>query len=106
MPKYLVKVTYSSEGTRGLLRDGGRNRRKAVTAMVEGLGGSVESFYYALGEDDLYIILDLPSISDMAAVNMAVTASGGAMFNTVPLLEAEEIDEATAKAVQYRPPGS
>lgn len=106
MPKYLVKVTYSAEGTRGLLRDGGRNRRKAVAAMVEDLGGEIESFYYSLGEDDLYIILDLPSISDMAAVNMAVTASGGASFNTVCLMDVDEIDDATAKAVHYRPPGT
>jgi uncharacterized protein with GYD domain len=103
MPKYLVKVSYSAEGTRGLLRDGGRNRRKAVSTMVE---GEVEAFYYAMGEDDLYIILTLPSNADMVAVSMAVVASGGATFNTVMLLTPEEIDEASVKAVSYRPPGS
>jgi uncharacterized protein with GYD domain len=106
MPKYLVKVSYSADGTRGLMRDGGRRRREAVTAMVEGLGGDVEAFYYAMGEDDLYIILDLPSNADMTAVSMAVTASGGARFNTVMLLTPDEIDEATEKAVNYRPPGT
>ena len=97
MPKYLVKVSYSADGTRGLLRDGGRNRRQAVTSMVEGLGGEVEAFYYAMGEDDLYIILNLPSNADMAAVSMAVTASGGARFNTVTLLTPEEVDEAARR---------
>lgn len=106
MPKYLVKVSYSAEGTRGLLRDGGRNRRKAVSTMVEGLGGEVEAFYYAMGEDDLYIILTLPSNADMVAVSMAVVASGGATFDTAVLLTPEEIDEASVKAVSYRPPGS
>jgi len=105
MPKYLVKVAYSAEGTRGLLRDGGRNRRAAVTSMVEGLGGEVEAFYYAMGEDDLYIILTLPSNADMTAVSMAVASSGGARFNTVMLLSPDEIDEASEKAVNYRPPG-
>ena len=106
MPKFLVKVCYSAEGTRGLLRDGGRNRRQAVTWMVEGLGGDVEAFYYAMGEDDLYIILNLPSAADMTAVSMAVTASGGARFNTITLLTPDEVDEASEKAVNYRPPGS
>jgi uncharacterized protein with GYD domain len=106
MPRYLIKVSYTSDGTRGLLRDGGRNRQRAVTAMVEGLGGRVEAFFYALGEDDLFIILELPSNADMAAVSMAVTASGGARFNTVTLLTPEEVDQATERAVSYRPPGT
>ncbi|MCB2224492.1 MAG: GYD domain-containing protein [Actinobacteria bacterium] len=106
MPKYLVKVAYSAEGTRGLLRDGGRRRRQAVSSMVEGLGGDIEAFYYAMGEEDLYIILNLPSCADMAAVSMAVTASGGARFNTVTLLTPDEVDDAAAKAVNYHPPGS
>ena len=106
MPKYLIKVAYSSDGARGLLRDGGRNRHQAVSSMVEGLGGRVESFFYSLGPDDLYIILDLPSNADMAAVSMAVTAAGGARFNTVTLLTPEEVDEASEKAVSYRPPGT
>lgn len=106
MPKYLIKTNYTAEGTRGLLRDGGRRRRQAVSAMVEGLGGRVEAFYYALGQEDLYIILDIPSTADMAAVSMAVTASGGARFNTVTLLTPEEVDEASHKAVSYRPPGT
>ena len=106
MPKYLVKVAYSADGTRGLLRDGGRNRRRAVSSMVEGLGGDVEAFYYAMGQTDLFIILNLPSNSDMAAVSMAVAASGGARFDSVMLLTPEEVDEATEKAVHYRPPGT
>ena len=106
MPKYLVKTNYTADGTRGLLRDGGRRRRQAVSSMVEGLGGEVEAFYYALGEEDLYIILDLPTAADMAAVSMAVTASGGARFNSVTLLTPEEVDQASEKAVSYRPPGT
>jgi uncharacterized protein with GYD domain len=106
MPKYLVKCAYSADGTRGLLKDGGRGRRMAVEAMVNDLGGEVEAFYYAFGEDDLFIILDMPSTADMAAVSLAVTASGGARFDTVQILDPAEIDEAREKAVNYRPPGS
>lgn len=106
MPKYLIKCAYSSEGTRGLLKDGGRNRRMAVESMVKDLGGEMEAFYYAFGKDDLYIILDMPSTADMAAVSLAVTASGGARFDTYQLLDPEEIDEAGGKAVHYRPPGT
>lgn len=106
MPKYLVKCEYSTDGIRGLLKDGGRGRRMAVESMVDDLGGEVEAFYYAFGGDDLFIILDMPSSADMAAVSLAVTASGGARFDTVQILDPEEIDEAREKAVNYRPPGS
>ncbi len=106
MPKYMVKCAYSAEGTRGLLKDGGRGRRMAVEAVVKDLGGEVEAFYYAFGEDDLYIILEMPSPADMAAVSLAVTASGGARFDTFQILDPAEIDEAREKAVNYRPPGS
>jgi uncharacterized protein with GYD domain len=106
MPKYLVKCRYSAEGTRGLMKDGGRGRRMAVEAVVEDLGGEIEAFYYAFGEDDLYIILDMPTPADMAAVSLAVIASGGARFDTYQILDPAEIDEAREKAVHYRPPGS
>ena len=61
MPKFLIKASYTSEGTRGLLKEGGTRRRDAVRTLVEGLGGKVEAFYFAFGEDDLYVITELPN---------------------------------------------
>jgi uncharacterized protein with GYD domain len=101
-----VKASYSVEGTKGLLKSGGGTaRRAAVQEMMRGLGGEVECFYYALGDDDVYVIIDAPDNSTIAAVSLAVNAAGGASVKTVALLTAEEIDQAAKKPVRYRPPG-
>ena len=106
MPKYLVQGSYSVEGAKGLLKDGGTKRRAMVQALMENLGGRVESFYYAFGDADAYIVVDGPDNVTAAAVSMAVNASGAVNTKTTVLLTAEEIDQAITKSVNYRPPGA
>ena len=106
MGKYLLQGTYSAEGAKGLLKEGGSSRRAAVEKLVQGLGGKVEAFYYAFGNDDVYVIVDAPSNADIAAASMAVGASGAVGLKTTVLLTPEEIDEAAKKSVAYRPPGA
>jgi uncharacterized protein with GYD domain len=105
MPKYLVRGSYTAEGTRGLLKDGGTKRRAAVEGLMKGIGGTVESFYYAFGDADVYVIVDGPDNVSAAAVSLAVNASGLTTVTLTPLLTAEEIDRATKKAVRYQGPG-
>src|SRR5262245_32067619 len=52
MAKYLLQGSYTVEGLRGVLREGGTKRREAVAQLVQALGGSLETFYYAYGGDD------------------------------------------------------
>ena len=106
MPKFLVKGSYTAEGARGLAKEGGTGRREAVRALVEGLGGKVEAFYYAFGDDDVYVITDLPDTAAGLALTLAVNASGAVRLTTVPLISAEEIDAASKTAVSYRKPGA
>jgi uncharacterized protein with GYD domain len=106
VPKFLVKGSYSADGARGLLKEGGTGRREAVRSLVEGLGGKVEAFYYAFGTDDIYVITDLPDTAAGLALTLAVNASGAVRLTTVPLISAEEIDAATKTAVSYRTPGA
>lgn len=105
MPKYLVQASYTSEGVKGILKSGGSARRTAVKEMLERLDGRLEAFYYAFGEDDVYVIIDAPDNASVAAVSMAVGASGAARTKTTVLLTPEEIDQAARKNVGYRPPG-
>jgi uncharacterized protein with GYD domain len=105
MAKYLWKVSYSSGGVKGLVKEGGTKRRAAVDRMTEALGGRVEAFYYALGEDDAYVITDLPDNITAAAVSLAVNSAGAVQIKTVPLMSVEELDEAAKKSVDYSPPG-
>lgn len=105
MPKYLVAGTYTPDGIPGLLQDGGTGRRAKITQMIEQAGGSVEAFYYAIGETDVYLIIDLPDHETAVAVSMAVNASGAAVVSSTVLLTPEQVDAAAGKTVGYRPPG-
>ncbi len=80
----------------------------AATALVESLGGTVESFYFALGDTDAYVVIDLPNNTTAAAGALAVNIGGGATVRTVALLTAAEVDASVAavKRATYRPPGS
>ncbi|KUN75956.1 GYD domain-containing protein [Streptomyces griseoruber] len=106
MPKFLIQATYTQEGAKGLLREGASGRRAAVEQVVGGLGGSVEAVYFAFGEMDAILIVDFPDRVDMAAVALAVKASGGLQTRATPLLTTEEIDEATRRQVTFRAPGA
>jgi len=105
MPKYLLSASYSAEGLRGLQKDKASGRRQAVTQLVEGLGGKLECFYNALGQDDVYIIADLPDNSTAAAIGVTVSATGLVRTRTTALLTVEETDRALEKSINYRAPG-
>jgi uncharacterized protein with GYD domain len=106
MPKMLIKASYSSEGAKGLLKEGGTSRRAAVQKAVEGLGGKVDAFYYAYGEADAYIIVDLPDATSGIALSLTVNATGAVHISTIPLITPEEIDQATKRKPKYRAPGA
>ena len=105
MPKYLLKVSYTAEGVKGVLKDGGTARKRAAEAAVKSTGGSLESMYFAFGDDDVYCIVDGPDNASMAAAAMAIGASGLVKATTVVLLTAEDIDQAAKKSVTYTTPG-
>ncbi|MBV8219285.1 MAG: GYD domain-containing protein [Solirubrobacterales bacterium] len=106
MAKFLWKASYTSDGVKGVLKEGGTGRRAAVEKVVEGLGGKVEGFYFALGEHDVYVIAELPDTVAATAVSLTVNASGVVALQTVELLTPEQVDEASKKSVEYRPPGA
>jgi uncharacterized protein with GYD domain len=106
MPKYLVIASYTAEGAKGVLDKGGSARRDAVEKMVVDLGGTVESFYFAFGADDVFVTIDLPDNVAAAALGLAVGASGATALRTTVLLTPEEIDRACKVTVEYKKPGS
>ena len=72
MTRYLIQASYTAEGVRGLLKDGGSSRRAVVDKMIEGLGGVSECFYYAFGENDVYAVAQLPDNATAAAVSSRI----------------------------------
>jgi uncharacterized protein with GYD domain len=106
MPKYLLKVSYTLDGIRGVRKEGGSSRRDAAAQVCESVGGKLDSLYFAFGTTDVYATADLPNNVAAASVATAVSAGGGATCETVALLTVDEIDEAMKGSVEYRPPGS
>lgn len=106
MSKYLIIANYSPDGVKGVLANGGNARSTAVAGACEALGGSMECFYFGFGEDDAYVIVDLPDNVSAAAIAMQVGASGMASARTVVLLSPDDVDRAAKVPNAYRPPGS
>jgi uncharacterized protein with GYD domain len=105
MPKYLLEVSYTAEGAKGLLKDGGSKRRAAAQAAIQSVGGTIETFYYALGERDVLVIVEMPDAVSVAAASITLAASGAVTSKTTALLSSEEIDSAVKKSAVYTPPG-
>ena len=105
MPKYMVQASYVGEGLKGLLKEGGTKRKDTVAQVIEGMGGKLESFYYAFGDYDVVGVANMPDNLSIAAFSFMVNASGMVKAKTTVLLTPEEIDQATKKVVEYRPPG-
>ena len=106
MPKFMFEAMYTPDGVKGVQSAGGSSRREAVAHVAESVGGKLESFHFAFGERDAYVIADLPDNEAAAAVALTVNASGAAAVKTVVLLTPEEVDAAAQRSVEYRPPGA
>ena len=105
MAKYLYQASYTAEGTKGLLKEGGSKRKALVEEMTKAAGGKIEAFYYAFGDSDVYLIVDAPDQATAAAISLAVNASGAVTLKTTVLLTPQDIDQAAKKTVKYRAPG-
>ena len=106
MSKYLFHGSYTPEGLRGLMTEGGSGRVEAARQALGSVGGTLEAFYFAFGDDDFYIIVDLPDNVSTTAVSFVGNVSGTFSIKTVVLLTPEEVDEAVAMGVDFRPPGA
>lgn len=105
MPKYMITGSYTAEGAKGLLKEGGTGRREAIQTAVASVGGTLETFYLAFGTDDFYVTVDLPNHAAAAAASLTVGASGTSRPRTIVLLTPEEVDEAAKLSPTFRPPG-
>ena len=106
MAKYLFKASLSADGVAGVRAEGGTARRAVVKSAIESLGGSLESFYFAFGDDDVLVICDLPDNETAAAFAMETSASGRVSVSTSVLITPEEMDRARDKKSGWRAPGT
>ena len=107
MAHYLVQASYTTQGVSGLVKNP-QDRAAALRPLIEGVGGKLESFYFAFGDSDVVLIVEIPDNVAMAALSMAVGASGAVTnLKTTVLLPISEGVEAARKAgsISYSPPG-
>ena len=106
MPKYLFRSRLSPEGLQGVLKEGATSRLTALRELFTSVGGSLESAYWAFGDDDFIVIAELPDNVAAAAASSRVAATGVGSVSTTVLLTAAEVDEAAGRSVTYRAPGT
>jgi uncharacterized protein with GYD domain len=105
MSKYLAHVNYIGEGIKGLLKEGGTSRRAAAEKAFASVGGTLESFYYAFGDTDCYVILDMPDHVSAAATALLIASTGTVTVKLTVLLTPEDLDAAAKMTPTYRAPG-
>jgi uncharacterized protein with GYD domain len=105
MAAYLVQFSYTEQGLKGLLKEGGSKRREAVEKLISSLGGKLVAYYFAFGDYDGFALIEGMDNVDVAAAALTVVASGAVTTRTTVLLTPEEVDKATRKSGTYRPPG-
>jgi uncharacterized protein with GYD domain len=69
------------------------------------VGGTVDAFYYAFGDTDAFVIIDLPDNVTTAGLALTIAATGTVALRTTVLMTPEEIDQAVKTSAGYRPPG-
>ena len=106
MARSMFIARYTSGGVKGVVTAGGSARRAAIQEMAKQLGGRLETFDFAFGEDDVYTTVELPDNKTAAAVALAINSTGHTSVRTVVLLTPEEVDAATTQSVHYTPPGA
>ncbi len=98
MPRFLQQVAYTPEGWQALIKNP-QNRIDAVRPAIEKLGGKIETAWFAFGEYDVVLIVDMPDNVSAAAIAMAFAAGGACKgVKTTPLLSTAEAVEAMKKA--------
>ena len=55
--RYLAQASYTAEGMKGLLKDGGTKRRAALEQMMASIGGRLEALYFGFGTDDVHLVV-------------------------------------------------
>lgn len=107
MPRYLYQLAYTSDSWAAQMKDP-QNRVEKVRGSVEQLGGKIVDAYYAFGDYDIIVILDMPDNQAAAAFAIAVAGGGAAKAaKTTPLMSIEEGIEAVKKGAgsSYKPAG-
>ena len=107
MAYYLIQAAYTGESWGTQIRSP-QNLLDRLRPTFEGLGGSIESAFYAFGEYDVVAILQFPDNASAGAFSVAASAGGAVKaIKITPLMTLDEGMDMMRKAsgAGYRAPG-
>jgi len=110
MPHYLLRWQFKDATAKSLVSKP-QDRTGPATKLIEGFGGKLLCYYFALGDYDGLGIAEFPDAVSVAACSMKAAATGAfARFETTALLTAKEAEAAMKKAkaakVDYKGPNA
>jgi uncharacterized protein with GYD domain len=107
MPKFLMQATFTPDGVKNLIEQGGTKRQEQLQGLAQSLGGTLEAVYFSPQRNEGFVILDLPDGQriNLAGTLMAVNAGGFVQIKAQPVLTARELDSAVERARSIKVPG-
>jgi uncharacterized protein with GYD domain len=106
MARYMVQAAYTAEAIATLVGNP-QDRAQGLRALIERLGGRMETFDYCLGEYDVMVTFSAPDDTSAVAIALAVAAPGHLKgTKTTTLIAPDEFVAASRKAgaVNYQAP--
>jgi uncharacterized protein with GYD domain len=109
MAKFVFQGSFRGETIAGMI-DHPSDRVAAVSKAMEKVGGTLDQYYWVLGEYDFLAIVDASDSFSAAAVSLAVSSTGVFTHTeTHELIPAGELASVLEKAKSvravYQPPG-
>jgi uncharacterized protein with GYD domain len=106
MPRYLIQCSYTAAASAAFVAKP-QGRTAGVKALLEKLGGTLHSFDYGYGEDNVIIICEMPDDVAGVAAALVVKAAGHVEgYRATRLMSEADFLAAQQKAhgVSYAPP--
>ena len=108
MSVFMFQGSYSAEAIKSLIANP-TDRSGAARAVIEANGGTMVGAWMAFGESDVIVIAEMPDDESMAAVAMAIAATGAIVNGkSTQLLTMKQAVDAMTKAQNvakaYSPP--
>ena len=95
MNRFFLFGKYSAGGIREISAE----RTAQVCGLVKKMGGEVHDIYALLGEYDLVLIVELPSMTDAMKAGIGLAQLTGISFSTSAAMRIEEFDRMAADLV-------
>src|SRR5215468_4073793 len=110
MAWYMLRAKLTQPSVQGLVAKP-QDRKVAVSKLVESLGGTLHHYFFAFGQHDVVLILELPGHDEAMALVMAAANTGSISdAETTVLVPSDSAIGAMKKAgkagASYVPPKS